>query len=282
MAENASKSLDGTGVSTTLSSESVTVPASIDISIGESAVDIHMDIRKCLTDADELKQEGNEHFRAKRWNEALAAYKVALGRLPRRRESPQANNGNKGKAREVDGLGNGADDEDVDEQPSPVVAMEAKVTHGTITPEVDMQCAKARAVLNANIGACFMKLEDYKEAVVVCTSALVDDPGYVKALQRRVAANEKIGSWSSLSSVQEDYKQLLELLPASSPDVIKIRRSLVSLPPRIEAAQKQETAEMLDKLKGLGNSILGNFGLSTDNFQFVPNGQGGYSMNFVR
>lgn len=26
----------------------------------------------------------------------------------------------------------------------------------------------------------------------------------------------------------------------------------------------------------------GNFGLSTDNFKFEPNGQGGYSMNFVR
>lgn len=57
---------------------------------------------------------------------------------------------------------------------------------------------------------------------------------------------------------------------------------------------------MLGKLKGLGNSILGerdgswplfhtkfwtfvgNFGLSTDNFQFTPNGRGGYSMNFVR
>ena len=58
----------------------------------------------------------------------------------------------------------------------------------------------------------------------------------------------------------------------------------------------------MEKLKGLGNSILGNsilnlrtlsstyptstspgnFGLSTDNFKFVPNGEGGYSMNFVR
>jgi hypothetical protein len=29
------------------------------------------------------------------------------------------------------------------------------------------------------------------------------------------------------------------------------------LKPRAEAAQNQETAEMLDKLKGLGNNILG-------------------------
>lgn len=26
---------------------------------------------------------------------------------------------------------------------------------------------------------------------------------------------------------------------------------------------------------------LGKFGLSTDNFKFEPNGQGGYSMNFA-
>ena len=68
--------------------------------------------------------------------------------------------------------------------------------------------------------------------------------------------------------------------------------------PRIEAAQKKEMGEMVDKLKGVGNSILGerhfyvigsrmsfrnrqgNFGLSTDNFKLEPNGQGGYNMKF--
>ena len=74
------------------------------------------------------------------------------------------------------------------------------------------------------------------------------------------------------------------------------KRSLRLLEPRIEEAQKRETGEMVDKLKGIGNSILGErnspklevtlksnagrFGLSTDNFKFEPNGQGGYSLNF--
>lgn len=34
-------------------------------------------------------------------------------------------------------------------------------------------------------------------------TALSDDPHYVKALQRRAASNEKIGTWSSLTSAQE-------------------------------------------------------------------------------
>jgi len=112
--------------------------------------------------------------------------------------------------------------------------------------------------------------------------ALVEDPKYVKALQRRATSNEIINSWSSLTAAQEDYTALLKLFPPASSQAKETEYSLNRLKPRIEAAQKHETAEMLDKLKGLGNSILGNFGLSTDNFKFEPNGQGGYSMNFSR
>jgi len=150
-----------------------------------------------------------------------------------------------------------------------------------MTPE-ELYCAKARAVLNANIGACHVKLNDHQQAVEACTQALLDDPNYVKALQRRAVSNEKLNTWSSLTAVQEDYTTLLNILPSTSPQAKEIERSQVLLKPRLEAAQKRETDEMLGKLKGLGNSILGNFGLSTDNFQFVPNGQGGYSMNFTK
>ena len=93
---------------------------------------------------------------------------------------------------------------------------------------------------------------------------------------------------------------LLTLLPPSSAQTVNIKRSLLQLKPRIEAAQKKETEEMMGKLKDLGNTVLGElrvnyspnvassrcfigkFGLSTDNFKFEPNGQGGYSMNFVQ
>ncbi|CAL1695387.1 unnamed protein product [Somion occarium] len=202
------------------------------------------DIQRCLQQADELKAEGNDHFRAKSWDEALAQYRSALGHLPKR----------KGKQRETDEV----------EEPEPLAS----------------ECAKARAVLNANIGACYVKLGDHKAAVSACTEALSDDPVYIKALQRRAASSEQLNTWSSLASAQEDYTKLLELLPPSQ--TAEVKRSLQQLKPRVAEAQKRETDEMVDKLKGLGNSILGNFGLSTNNFKFEPNGQGGYSMNFVQ
>lgn len=54
-----------------------------------------------------------------------------------------------------------------------------------------------------------------------------------------------------------DYTTLLTLLTPSSPEHRTAQRALGALKPRAEAAQKRETDEMLGKLKGLGNSILG-------------------------
>ncbi|THH02146.1 hypothetical protein EW026_g688 [Hermanssonia centrifuga] len=231
-------------------------------------------IKRCLGEAEELKQEGNDHFRSKRWDEALAAYRSGLGRIPKRKENKtrrkptdaqvddQDDPGTKGAS------GGSSDIQEVAAEPEPT--------------ELEVECAKTRAVINANIGACYVKLGDHKEAAAACTEALRDDPNYVKALQRRASSSEAIDSWSSLTTAQEDYTQLVTLLPPSSPQIVEIKRALQALKPRIEAAQKQETTEMLGKLKGIGDSILGNFGLSTNNFQFIPNGQGGYSMNFTR
>lgn len=104
--------------------------------------------------------------------------------------------------------------------------------------------------------------------------ALLDDPDYVKALERRATCNDILNTWSSLASAKEgnilicripticlepiDYEKLLTLV-SSSFQLADIRRKLQGLKPRLEIAQKRETDEMLSKLKGLGNSVLGQF-----------------------
>ncbi|KZP32373.1 hypothetical protein FIBSPDRAFT_907413 [Athelia psychrophila] len=234
-------------------------------------------VKESLRDADEIKQEGNTHFRSKQWTEALVSYRSALARVPPRKEDP-APSTEKGKDRQ-------ASPPPGDEQagPSePTVGEVASPPAQVPMTALELDCAKARSVINANIAACHVKLGEHAESVAACTKSLLDDPTYVKALQRRAASNTKINSWSSLSGGQEDYTSLLALLPPDSAQHADAKRELALLKPRVEGAQKEETAEMLGKLKGLGNSLLGNFGLSTDNFKFEPNGQGGYSMNFSK
>uniref|UniRef100_A0A1D1ZC10 Tetratricopeptide repeat protein 1 n=1 Tax=Anthurium amnicola TaxID=1678845 RepID=A0A1D1ZC10_9ARAE len=145
---------------------------------------------------------------------------------------------------------------------------------------------KERAVYWGNIGACEVKLNKHKEAVDSCTKALEDDPTYTKVLFRRAQANEKINTLLSTNSALEDYKKLLSDPIHKSDRVVLDNRSLISnatkrLPPKIKELEEKEKAEMIDKLKGLGNTILGKFGLSTDNFKMVQNEEGSYNIQFV-
>ncbi|KAI0094636.1 hypothetical protein BDY19DRAFT_988455 [Irpex rosettiformis] len=231
---------------------------------------------KLLEDAEELKQEGNAHFRSGRWNEAIVAYKSALGRLPKRPQKKRTPKDSIAEADEGDRMDFRSQKTREDDERS---KQELDPEETTLLPA---ECAKARSVLSANIAAVHFKLDEHSEVVAACTEALQDDPGYIKALQRRAASNEVLDTWASLTSAQEDYTKLLTLLTSESVQYIDARRKLAAIKPRAEAAQKKETSEMFDKLKGIGNSILGNFGLSTNNFQFTPNGQGGYSMQFVQ
>ena len=49
---------------------------------------------------------------------------------------------------------------------------------------------------------------------------------------------------------------------------------------KAEIKKKQMTDEMLGKLKEVGNSFLGLFGMSTDNFKLNQSDSGGYSVQY--
>jgi hypothetical protein len=75
----------------------------------------------------------------------------------------------------------------------------------------------------------------------------------------------------------EDFKKLKEIDEKLWNNYSNMEYSLQA---SAEMKKKQMTNEMLGKLKDLGNSILGNFGIYLDNFKMTPNGQGGYSIQY--
>lgn len=74
-----------------------------------------------------------------------------------------------------------------------------------------------------------------------------------------------------------DYTKVVEL----DPSCLEARTHITRLKPIIDERNEKMKAEMMGKLKDLGNMILKPFGLSTNNFQLQqdPN-TGSYSVNF--
>ncbi|KAH8425291.1 uncharacterized protein LDX57_003050 [Aspergillus melleus] len=102
-----------------------------------------------------------------------------------------------------------------------------------------------------------------------------------KALMRRARAKSQLGGWGNLQGAEEDYKLLNSLDNLPPEDKRVVQRALRELPEKINKARETEMADMMGKLKDLGNGILKPFGLSTDNFRFTQDPKtGGYNMNF--
>jgi valyl-tRNA synthetase len=65
------------------------------------------------------------------------------------------------------------------------------------------------------------------------------------------------------------------------PKLALAKEAVERLPGEIQEKLKRDTAEVLGKVKELGNSFLGLFGLSVDNFKLQQDpSSGSYSVNF--
>ncbi|KAM0789018.1 hypothetical protein ACM66B_003084 [Microbotryomycetes sp. NB124-2] len=234
------------------------------------------ELKDILTVVNQLKVEGNALFGQGRWEMAMATYRDGLGQLPVK--SQLTTSSNKGKEKQH---GDHQDVEDAKDQDDASNQAATEITTAEDDSEAH-QVNELRSMLYANVAACCIKLERWKDAVEACNAALEDNPKYVKALHRRAMANEQIKSWASLSSATDDYKTL-----ESSPEVTPAQKAAFKaaqtrIAPLLKEQQEKEKDEVLNKLKDLGNTVLGKFGLSTDNFKFVEQPGGGYSMNFQR
>ncbi|XP_013597687.1 PREDICTED: tetratricopeptide repeat protein 1 [Brassica oleracea var. oleracea] len=144
-------------------------------------------------------------------------------------------------------------------------------------------CTELRSICRLNRGVCLLKLGKYEETIKECTKALelnptprvgVITPTYAKALVRRSEAHEKLEHFEEAVA---DLKKILELDPSND----QARKGIRRLEPLAAEKREKMKEEAITKLKEMGNSILGRFGMSIDNFNAVrdPN-TGSYSLSF--
>ena len=211
--------------------------------------------------AEAHKATGNSAFAEGRWADAEHHYTLALETLPAPLASDAA------PAADLD-----PDPPDSGRDASLTVAADAARPRGD----------RPRAVYHANRAACRLRMERYAEAVDDCTAAVEADDGFAKAWLRRGSARERTDP-PDVEGALADCERALrcEELPAAVER--EARTAVERLRPLVEAKREEMKAEMIGKLKDLGNSILGNFGLSTDNFKAEKDETtGSYSIQFVQ
>lgn len=130
------------------------------------------------------------------------------------------------------------------------------------------------AVYHSNRAACLLHLGRYEESINDCDIALLVNPKYAKALIRRMTAYEKT---DRTEEALKDAKMAQEIDPTNKDIRNHVQRLQKIEDERIEKL-KEET---MGKLKDLGNSILGNFGMSLDNFKTDKDPKtGSYNISF--
>ncbi|ORX34756.1 hypothetical protein BD324DRAFT_634849 [Kockovaella imperatae] len=238
------------------------------------------ELEALISKAVDFKTKGNTCFQAKPpdLDNAISYYKQALDCLPAVDKSSDLTTS---RTPLPTSSGSGIQ-EITDEEAEAIQESEKTTPEAEQRKALEIELKDCTKACWGNLGACYIAKNDDKEAVAACTAALEVDSLYVKALQRRAAANERIASWSSLSSAQTDYEMLIKIVGTQSSQASLYRQKVAGLGDRIKVQQEKEKDEMLSKLKDLGNSLLGNFGLSTDNFKFDQQEGGGYSMRFER
>jgi tetratricopeptide (TPR) repeat protein len=137
------------------------------------------------------------------------------------------------------------------------------------------EVARQRCIYFANRAACHLAREEYEDAVEDCGNAIDLDKGYLKAYMRRATAFEHLEEYDRGLG---DVGYIIEHIDPRNAFALSYKARIT---PLAERRREELKDEMMGKLKDLGNSILGNFGLSLDNFKAEqdPN-TGSYSIKF--
>lgn len=234
-----------------------------------------------LGQSEEWKRQGNEQFKLGNYLEAYDLYSEAIDACPgqlkgeeilklrdefeekERAKAIERQRQSQDQRREKK-EGDKAEPTENDNKPGPPAKFELP----------RQEYGDKLAIYYCNRAATLQHMERYDDAIKDCTISMLLHPKYTKAFVRRSAAYEKL---DDTEDALRDAKQALELEPQNP----TIRKSVSRLQKMEDERLEKLKEETLGKLKDLGNSLLGNFGLSLDNFNAVqdPN-TGSYSISF--
>jgi len=260
------------------------------------SADVPETLTSQLDQAEEWKQKGNEGFKKGNYLEAYDMYTNAIEECPcpvkvedivrqrdefdemerekarsRMEEETQQRNRETNKSKEKE-----ENNTDVEAStPSDKAQQQQQQQQGPATFELEPQeNGEKLAIFLNNRAASLVQLQRFEEAIKDADLALLLNPKYTKAYIRRSSAYEKT---ERTEEALRDAKRALELEPSNFTISKSVKRLQKIEDERLEKL-KEET---MGKLKDLGNSLLGNFGLSLDNFATVqdPN-TGSYSISF--
>lgn len=144
-----------------------------------------------------------------------------------------------------------------------------------VAPDIPAS-VEVRSICHGNRAICLLKMGKYEDTIKECNKALELNPTYMKALVRRGEAHEKLENYEEALA---DNKKILEADPSNN----QAKKAILRLEPLAAEKREKMKEEMIAKLKDMGNSVLGRFGMSIDNFKAVkdPN-TGSYSVSFQR
>ena len=140
--------------------------------------------------------------------------------------------------------------------------------------EIPERLKKTLSVVFMNRGLTFKNLKEVDKAIDMFSKSLVFNSNNGKSLYQRL---ELLYAKEEYMEAQEDYTKLKTVNPSL---LYEFKVSEYTLNYKAEQKKKEMTQQMMGQLKDVGNSFLGLFGLSTDNFQVNQQAGGGYNIQF--
>ncbi|MES1915107.1 MAG: hypothetical protein MHM6MM_007101 [Cercozoa sp. M6MM] len=232
-----------------------------------------------LEGALEHKARGNALFRERNFEKAIEQYELAVEVLPKPwLEKEQAEEERGGFE-----VSDSESDSESDNEKRGNDETREKNEKSSETEDENDEFRELKhhlASFHGNRAAALLEMHRLQECVRACDQALKLHKRHVKIRMRRGRAHKQL---QQFVKAEEDFLLAADFAGQDGDKVTQRHATSLALQIKRQADEEREKLknEMMGKLKDLGNMLLGNFGLSLDNFKAVQDpATGSYSVQF--